>query len=105
VTGKNYREYALIKLNGEDNGDSDISKNSFSMKKTENFPGWDEWKQRNAEGVECELTFEKKGNKISFRTETLGIKIENVTTITDDTRKIYVALTGDECALTDIRVR
>jgi hypothetical protein len=35
----------------------------------------------------------------------MGIRIENITVLKDDIDKIYVALTGDQCALTDIRVK
>ena len=37
--------------------------------------------------------------------ETLGISIENLTTINDGNDTVYVALTGDQVALTDIRIR
>ncbi|SDA64652.1 hypothetical protein SAMN02910275_01864 [Butyrivibrio sp. INlla18] len=46
----------------------------------------------------------KKGNKIETVTETLGIAIDNTTVIRDKNDKVYVALTGDEVALTDIRI-
>ena len=35
-------------------------------------------------------------------TETLGISIFNSTTIKDEVEDLYIALTGDQCALTDI---
>ena len=37
-------------------------------------------------------------------TENLGIAIRNVTTVTDGMEDVRVCLTGDRCALTDIRV-
>ena len=39
-----------------------------------------------------------------LKTENLGVKIENTTTITGDASRVYVALSGDEVALTDIRL-
>ena len=39
-----------------------------------------------------------------MKTENHGIGIESVTTILDDVDDVYVALTGDQCALTNIRV-
>lgn len=41
---------------------------------------------------------------IIMRTENLGIAIHSVTTILDDVQDVYVALTGDQCAITNIRV-
>ena len=102
VNGTNYFEYALIKLNGENEEINSLGQNSFSVKKKEDFPGWDIWKENNRKGLECEVTFERKDNKVIVRTNNLGIEIECITTV-DHSDKIYAALTGDQVALTDIR--
>ncbi len=104
IGGPDYREYNLIKLNGEDQGDKEYAKNRFVMKKTGDFPGWDKWKEINKEGLECELNIERKGDRITLKTENLGISIENTTTVTDDKSKVYISLSGDQVALTDIRI-
>ncbi|SFD03645.1 HD domain-containing protein [Butyrivibrio sp. YAB3001] len=104
VGGEGYKEYAVIKINGEIEGDDPAAHNSFSMKKKEAFPGWDKWKEICKEGIECKVLINKKGNKVYTETENLGIAIENTTTINDDNTEVYVALTGDIVALTDIRV-
>lgn len=75
------------------------------MVKTDEFPGWDVWKEINKKGMECKATFKKKDNRIVLKTANLGIEMENVTTINGSPDKIYVALTGDQVALTDIRVK
>ncbi len=105
VGGKGYREYALIKINGEVSGDSNYAENRFSMKKSGTFPGWDVWKDKNKEGMECSVRLARKGNKIVISTENLGIAIENTTVIRDGAGEVYAALTGDQVALTDIRIR
>ena len=79
--------------------------NRFSMKKKDDFPGWEVWNDTNKDGMECEVFLEKKGNHIITITENLGIRIENNTEIVEDFEEVYVALTGDQCALTDIRIR
>ncbi len=104
IWGPDYREYNLIKLNGEDQGDKEFAKNRFVMKKTEDFPGWDKWKEINKEGMECEVSIERKGDRIMLKTENLGISIENATTVTDEKSKVYISLSGDQVALTDIRI-
>lgn len=107
VGGAGYHEYALIKINGEDNGSCEYAQNRFVMKKTDDFSGWDDWKEINRKGLECEVYLERKGNRIELRTENLGISIENTTVITEEpsaVSAVYVALTGDQVALTDIRV-
>ena len=103
--GEGYREYALIKLNGEATGDEEVAVNHLHMKKKPSFNGWDDWKEKNREGMECSVELVKKGNMITFRTENLGVEMENTTVISDIHRDVYVSLTGDLVALTDIRVR
>ena len=75
------------------------------MKKSDQFLGWDAWKKKHKEGLECSVTLIRKGNKIIMETENLGIAIENTTIIHDESKIVYVALTGNRIALTDIRIR
>ena len=105
VGGKNYKEYALIKLNGEIGETKGNAENKFVMEKTEDFVNWDSWKTANKRGVEYKIELEKHGNKIMFEADNSGISIENTTIIKDNVNKVYVALTGDQCALTDIRIK
>lgn len=102
--GEDYREYALIKLNGEIAGDERYAENRFSMKKNESFPGWDVWKRKNKEGYECSVQVRRRGNRVVLSTENLGIAIENITVLKEGEDTVYVALTGDQVALTDIRI-
>ena len=103
VNGANYKELELIKLNGENNGPNDYADSRFVMKK-EDFQGWDHWKRSNREGMECEVAISKKGNRITMVTANLGISIHETLTIKDSDTQVYFALTGDQCALTDIRI-
>jgi response regulator RpfG family c-di-GMP phosphodiesterase len=105
VQGEDYKEYALIKLNGESTGDTETAENKLVMKKTSRFPGWDAWKARNKEGMECSVRFERKGNQVTVITENLGIYIEHTMILHEKAENIYAALTGDQVALTDIRLR
>ncbi len=104
VYGCNYREYALIKLNGEKEGTDEFAANSFSMKKSPAFPGWDIWKESCKRGMEFEVRFRKRGNRVELGAVNMGITVENTTTITDGGETVYAALTGDQVALTDIRI-
>jgi hypothetical protein len=104
VGGVNYREYATIRLDGEITGNNDISENKTILNKTDDFNGWDEWKKYNKEGFDCVVSFERNGNRIITDTNNFGISIRNITTIKDGTTDLYAALTGDQCALTNIRM-
>ncbi len=104
VNGNNYREYALIRIDGETGDKGSYADNKITVVRNDNFESWDEWKKINRKGMECILYFEKAGNRVLTKTENAGINIKNITTIKDNTDNIYVALTGDCCAITDIRV-
>lgn len=103
--GVGFKEYGLIKFSGEGTGDERYADNFFSMKKQPNFPGWDVWKQQNKEGMECTVNIKRTGNKIVTTTENLGLSIKNTTILKEKTKEVYVVLTGDQIALTDIRIR
>ena len=55
--------------------------------------------------MECSVDIRRKGNTVTLKTKNLGIEIENTTVIDDVHKDIYVSLTGDLVALTDIRIR
>ncbi|MCR5558342.1 MAG: HD domain-containing protein [Butyrivibrio sp.] len=105
MMGRNYTEYVTIKLNGEIDRKEDVAENNFIMKRKDTFLGWESWKEKNKEGFECEINFERKGNRITTITENQGVYVENTTIIKKMPDKVYVAITGDRCALTDIRIK
>ena len=102
--GSNYREYALVRLDGEAQPSDESADNKLDVKKSESFAGWDKWKEYNQKGFECEATIVRRGKKITTSTDNFGISIRNVTTLADGTEDVYMTLSGDQCALTDIRI-
>lgn len=105
VNGPNFREVALIRIDGENWEADDLTDNKMIMYRTEKFEGWDEWKAKNKEGFDCEVHFKFEGDTITTTTENAGISVRNVTIMRETPPKIYFALTGDQCALTNIRIR
>lgn len=105
VYGEGYREYALISLDGEKRDAEGPAENEFFIERSEDFTGWDLWKEINKKGYESTVTLRRRGRTVTVLTENLGIKVKNITMVNDDPPEIYVALTGDLCALTDIRIR
>ncbi len=105
VNGRGFREFALVRLDGETWEDKDDGIiNELTVERRPDFLGWDAWKEENKKGFDCVVTFERKGNRLTLTTENRGIAIVNTTTL-EAGRKVYVALTGDQCALTNIRVK
>ena len=103
VNGSNYKEFALMRLDGETwkaGNDADCS----LLVDRHDFAGWDDWKAANKKGYDCTITFKRDGNKIIAQTENIGISVKSTTEIKIDVDEIYVALSGDQVALTNIRI-
>lgn len=102
--GPNYREYSLIRLDGENWAPGDYSTNKTNINYTDEFTDWEAWKEVNKAGLDVEASFEKTGNLITLITKNKGIEIHNVTKISETPETVYIALTGDQCAITNIRI-
>ena len=104
MNGKDFREYLLLRLNGESPESDKHVENNVQVERQAGFEGWDVWKDENKKGLDCTVLIKRDKNVITMRTENLGIAIHSVTTILDDVQDVYVALTGDQCAITNIHV-
>ena len=105
VNGEGYREFLLLRLDGE-TWDSDAhAENDVRIDHTREFPGWNAWKDANRQGMDCAVNIRRNGNRVEVDTENLGIAIDSRTTIKDDVSELYIALTGDQYAITDIHIR
>ena len=102
VTDKDYKEFALVRLDGEVWETGNFASNEVIISKNDQFDGWDGWKKLNHDGFDCHVSVKREGNKITVITENGGILLKSVTKIKTDDDVIYVALTGDQCALTKI---
>ena len=60
VFGEGYREYAMVKLNGESDGIKEFAENKYVIEKKESFQGWDSWKATSKLGMECDVKLEKR---------------------------------------------
>lgn len=104
INGENYIELSLVRLDGEywksrQSADNDLLVDWCG------FNGWKDWKKFNREGYDCTITFKKEGNRIISYTHNGGIEIKCITDIKIENDKIYAALSGDQVALTNIRVK
>ncbi|MBP3784013.1 MAG: HD-GYP domain-containing protein [Butyrivibrio sp.] len=102
--GKNYHEHGCIRLDGENATNNDLAINEVHAQRGETFNGWDGWKKDNLKGYECELKIGRRRNRITMETENAGIHLKSTTTIPQGYDSVYLSLTGDQCALTDIRI-
>ncbi|MBO4532770.1 MAG: HD domain-containing protein [Treponema sp.] len=105
LNGPDFMEYALIRFDGENWEAADGVENKLVVVKNDGFTGWDVWKVMNRIGFDSKVFIQRKANVITVTTENGGISIKNTTTLDQDIKDVYVALTGDQCALTNIRIK
>ena len=104
VDGENYHEYLLLKMNGESWKSEEKVENTVNVELTEAFEGWNAWREKNKQGLDCNVQIRRESNRVFLQTENLGVRIESISTIQDCPEELYIALTGDQCAITDIHV-
>ena len=104
VDGPEYCEYMLLRLDGENWESDERASNKVDVCLKESFAGWNDWKDRCKQGIDCTVSIGWDGNQITMQTENLGVAIRSVTTIMDKKSDVRVSLTGDQCAITNIRV-
>ena len=104
VNGPGFKEFVLIRLDGENWEEDEYAKNTMIINKNNNFEGWDEWKKLNKSGMDCSISIKREGRRITVVTENAGIAIKSISELKDDFPQVYVSLTGDQCVLTNIRI-
>ena len=105
IQGPDFREYGLVRLDGENWDSDDFGTNKIVVVKTEEFKNWDTWKTLNKNGFDCTVTLQRKGETVTLTTINCGIEITNITTMYDPSKEVYISLTGDQCAITNIRIK
>ena len=105
INGPEFREYGLVRLDGETWDSDEFGSNKIMINKTEEFISWDAWKSKNKEGIDVSVTITRSGNTVTLTTSNAGIELTNITTVKDDPKEIYISLTGDQCAITNIRIK
>lgn len=109
VNGKGYREYALVRLDGENWENENHIQTQIIVNREDSFEGWDAWKRKNKEGFDCAVQIKREKNTITISTRNFGLSVTSITMIPEammnGKTSVYAALTGDQCALTDIRIK
>ncbi|MBQ4312439.1 MAG: HD-GYP domain-containing protein, partial [Oscillospiraceae bacterium] len=103
--GENYRDLGFVRFDGECGGyDPDCSV-ELKVKKTDRFEDWDSWKKYNQDGYDAVVTFKVNNDQITVITENAGISISNTFIMNGIDKTIYAAITGDQVAVTNIRMQ
>ena len=104
INGPGFREYILLRMDGESWESDKHVENKVNVEQSIAFAGWDDWKDRFRAGIDCTVTVSRVGNRITMQTENLGMAIISETTILDQDGDVLLALTGDQCAITNIQI-
>ena len=108
VNGERYREYAVVRLDGENWENENNIQSLITANREDGFESWDAWKQKNKEGFDCSVRIRREENKITVSTKNCGLSVTSITVIPEqmmhEDTPVFVALTGDQCALTNIRI-
>ena len=105
VGGKDFRELALMRLDGECWEGDPVCSMALKVTKTTDFKDWNVWKEYNKNGYDVTVNIERDGNEIHTTTTNGGISLNATTIMSSEIKPIYIALTGDQCAITNIKIR
>ena len=94
-----------LKMTGENWESQEKVENVVNVEQTKDFPGWNAWLEMNKQGLDYTISINREKNVITLSAENAGVVINSTTTILDGNDDIYVALTGDQCAITNIRTQ
>ena len=104
VGGENYRDLAFTRFDGECWELDPKCDVVFKVFKNDSFEDWDSWKKLNHDGYDAEVTFKVEGNRITLITENGGITVYSTAVVYGASKKIYAAITGDQVAITNLRI-
>lgn len=104
INGPGFKEFALIRLDGEHWESDSKASNNIIINKNDDFEDWETWKKLNKAGMDCRVSIRRESRRITVKTENGGIEIRSVTILKEDIPEVYVALTGDQCVITNIKV-
>ena len=105
VHGPNYREFCLMRLDGESWETDDYVKTNLQVMKLDGFVDWDTWKAKNKEGFDCKILLRRNGNIITVNTADNDVELKNTVNVLDENvHDLYLALTGDQVAITNIKI-
>lgn len=102
--GDGYQEYLLIRMDGECWSESELVQCSSYINKSMEFGDWSSWKENNKRGVDGTISISQNGNSLVITTENSGLTCVSQATLPDTANGLYAVLTGDQCAITNIRI-
>ena len=104
VNGRGYREYALVRADGEGWSDEHCATIKTVIDRLDEFDSWEKWKEKNRAGIDCTITARRMNNLLFIQTDVGGISATHTLTLMGKNGDLYMALTGDQCVITNIKI-
>ena len=102
--GEEFDDYAVVRLDGEDWDSNALADNSITVTRDNDFGNWDKWKERNRAGLDWDVLVRKEGNAVTVTSSNAGIHLSFTSIAKHDPPEVYLALTGDQVAITNINI-
>ena len=102
--GEGFDDYAVVRLDGEDWDSNSLADNSITVTRDNDFGNWDRWKERNRAGLDWDVLIKRDGNAVTVTSSNAGIHLSFTSVAKHDPPDVYLALTGDQVAITNIRI-
>ncbi len=104
INEKKLHEYMLLKTYGEASGSEEYAENKAHVERKPDFAGWQEWIDYNKKGIDYSLRITRDNNIIMLDTEDDRFILHAETKILEEAEEVYLTLTGDQTAITNIHI-
>ncbi len=97
----NYKEFCITRSDAY--GIKGVAKDyQFDSYRTGQWSSWEDWLDKNKEGMTCQVMAVRCGQYVMIRMESGGAVITSRTVLPKDAgENIYIAITGEKCAMSD----
>lgn len=96
-----YREYSIIRSDAY-GWKTDAKSFQYESQYSSKWTNWENWLEQNRQGSICTVTAVRYGKYALIRMENAGLIVHATTTLPDNAgEKLYFAMTGEQCSLTD----
>jgi len=98
LLGKNYDELGIFMAAGYSWRAGSAISETLKFVKTDKFRDWDNWLQRNKEGIEYSIRIRQDNSNVIINVSNELFSVDAMLVLPDNyNRKIYFSVTGDEC--------
>ncbi|MCR4675037.1 MAG: HD domain-containing protein [Lachnospiraceae bacterium] len=103
-TSEDFHEYMVLVMDGENLDYKEYAECEVDVDHNLDFAEWNEWLECNKQGMDYSVKIHRENNKIVLETQNHLFSIHAQATIHENPKEVYISLTGDQTAITNIHV-